>query len=70
MNNEELVSVMASESFDRAALAMNLGNGKQLFGDCGKKKTEKMKRVEPAILILTIFGWRYYGNCRDPVWGA
>ena len=28
---------MASESFDRASLAMNLENCKKLFGDYGKK---------------------------------
>jgi len=38
MNNDEVVSVLSSEYFDRAALTMNLKNGKRLFGDCGKKK--------------------------------
>jgi hypothetical protein len=38
MSNEKLVSVMASEIFDRVALTMNLEKGKQLFGDYEKKR--------------------------------
>ena len=38
MSNNKVVSVLASEIFDRAALAMNLENGKQLFGDYGTKR--------------------------------
>jgi len=46
ISNEKVVSVLASESLDRAALTMNLENGKQLLATMERKDKDENGRAD------------------------